>query len=101
MGAATDTEAAPQTMTVSAQCEFCHEIVKLSDVAGANEAETISDALDIHYIEGCRMLTSCEACDKIVEKTRKTTHMLNECEQRDKVKQCNNCKEAYVNPETH
>ena len=67
----TDHEApVTQSMVVSAQCEFCKETIKLSDVAGANEAETISDALDIHYIEACAMLTSCEACDKIVEKAR-------------------------------
>ena len=46
------------------------ETVRLSDVAEANEAETIADALDIHYIEGCAMLKSCDACDKIVERSR-------------------------------
>ena len=69
----------------SALCEFCGMQVKLSDVLGANDAESISDALDIHYIEGCAMLTSCEACDKVVEKIRLQTHLLSECEHRDKV----------------
>ena len=54
----------------SAKCEFCNDTVQLSDVAGAAEAETIADALDIHYIEACKMLTSCSACDKIVEINR-------------------------------
>ena len=60
----------------------------MQDVAGATEAETIADALDIHYIESCKMLSSCQACDKIIEKTRLNMHMLNECEHRDKVMQC-------------
>lgn len=75
---------------VSATCEFCNEIVRLSDVAagGVTDAETIADALDIHYIDSCKMLTSCNACDKVIEINRLTTHMLNECELRDRVKQC-------------
>ena len=57
-------------MEASAKCEFCNDTVQLSDVAGAAEAETIADALDIHYIEACKMLTSCSDCDKIIEITR-------------------------------
>ena len=66
----------------AANCEFCNEIVGLSDIVdnGATEAETIADAMDIHYIDSCKMLTSCNACDKVIEINRLTTHMLNECE---------------------
>lgn len=56
-----------------------------SQAAGVGE-ETLADALDIHYIESCKMLTSCSACDKIIEIARLSNHMLNECEHRDKVK---------------
>ena len=48
-------------------------------------AQNLADALDIHYIESCKMLTSCSACDKIIEIARLSQHMLNECEHRDKV----------------
>ncbi len=53
--------ATEETVTASLQatCEFCQEVVRMQDVAGATEAETIADALDIHYIESCKMLTSC------------------------------------------
>ena len=72
----------------NSKCEFCNESVRLSDVAGAAEAETLADALDIHYIESCKMLTSCSGCDKIIEINRLTAHMLDECSQRDRVRQC-------------
>ena len=57
----------------------------MDDVVGANDAETVADALDIHYIESCKMLTSCTACDKIIEKNRLSHHMIAECEHRDKL----------------
>ena len=60
----------------SAKCEFCNENVTLTDVVGAVDAETINDALDIHYIEACKMLTSCVACDKVVEISGLSEHMI-------------------------
>jgi len=71
------------------------------DVAGATEVETISDALDIHYIESCKMLTSCVACNKVVEIIRLSQHMISECEHRDKVKKCLKCKQTFVELATH
>ena len=71
------------------------------DVAGATEAETISDALDIHYIESCKMLTSCVACDKVVEITKLSHHMISECEHRDKAKKCMKCKKTVVDLAKH
>ena len=68
----------------------------MSEVVGATDADTIADALDIHYIESCAMLSSCSQCDKIIEKSRLEKHMLNECEHRDKVKVCGTCKSVMT-----
>ena len=67
----------------SARCEFCNALVFLKDVAGAEDVHTIDDALDLHYIEGCEMLTSCPQCDKIVEKARLSQHKTDQCEMRN------------------
>ena len=96
-----DSEAARE---VAATCEFCNEIVRLSEVGEGRvteNADTIADAMDIHYIDSCKMLTSCNACDKVIEINRLTTHMLNECEQRDKVKQCPDCSSVSTDLATH
>ena len=66
-------------------------------MVGAGEAETMGDALDIHYIESCKMLTSCSGCDKIIEINRLTAHMLDECSKRDRMKMCRKCKVVGTN----
>ena len=84
-----------------AKCEFCDEIVTMADAAGAIDVETINDALDIHYIETCKMLTSCVACDKVIEIARLSDHMVQECEHRDKVKKCPRCGEVTIDLTSH
>lgn len=76
----------PNIVEMTAPCEFCNKTVRLSDFVGGQDVETIADALDIHYIESCSMLMSCQACEKIIEKSRLQSHLVSECEHRDKIK---------------
>lgn len=67
-----------------ARCEFCHYM----DPEFANED---NDALDLHYIHKCLMLTTCKGCSKIVEISKYANHLVTECEERDFFKQCIRC----------
>ena len=60
----------------------------------SKESQTVEDALDLHYIESCKMLTSCEACNKIIEVSKLTGHLLGECDFRDRYIECEECGDA-------
>ena len=76
--------AAP-SQSASVLCDFCNLRIHCDP---NQEHYTVDDALDIHYIDACKMLTSCEACNKIVEVSKLTRHLLDECEHRDKYTEC-------------
>ena len=76
----------------SVLCDFCN--LRVSCDPNSEDKQTVDDALDIHYIDSCKMLTSCEACNKIIEVSKLTRHLLDECENRDKFTECPTCGDA-------
>lgn len=59
-------------------------------------ADPKSDELDLHYINECIMLQSCEKCNKVVEIWNVNSHLLDECSSRDEFKECPRCHEAVA-----
>ena len=66
------------------RCEFCL-------TANPDFVQEDSDALDLHYINQCLMLTTCKGCAKIVEISKYANHLVAECEEKDFFKQCVRC----------
>jgi len=72
----------------ASRCEFCN----LQHPDFANEE---SDALDLHYINKCQMLTNCKGCSKIVEISKYANHLVSECEEKASFKQCMRCLQVF------
>jgi centrosomal protein CEP104 len=67
-----------------ARCEFCYS-------TNPEFANADNDALDLHYINKCLMLTTCKGCAKIVEVSKYANHLVEECEEKDMFRQCTRC----------
>ena len=80
-------------------CDFCGE--RITSDPDNEECQTVDDALDLHYIESCKMLTSCEACNKIIEISKLTSHLLGECDFRDRYVECEQCGDALKKEKQH
>ncbi|KAF7722353.1 hypothetical protein EC973_003197 [Apophysomyces ossiformis] len=65
-------------------CIFCDEI----------NPDFNEETIILHYYNDCRSLASCPACKTIVEVATLTEHCLQECSEKNLMKQCERCKTA-------
>eukprot|EP00898_Chlorokybus_atmophyticus_P007173 jgi/Chlat1/7457/Chrsp6S07499 len=66
-------------------CQFC----------GRTDASFLEgDHMDLHFYHDCPMLCSCAECGQIIEIASVNEHLLEECEEMNKYRECPRCKEA-------
>ena len=65
-------------------CQFC----------GEENPEFTEELLELHFWQSCPVLTACALCEEIVEVPTLVEHMLEECERKEEMKQCDRCKQA-------
>lgn len=54
------------------------------------------EGLNIHYWRTCPMLTRCDSCKQVVEISYLSSHLLNECDQRNNYVKCDTCRQAIL-----
>ena len=58
-----------------------------------------SESIDIHYWKECPMLTTCWECEQVIEIQQMQDHLVDECQNSDRYKYHDTCKQVYVNEE--
>jgi centrosomal protein CEP104 len=62
-------------------CNFC----------GRFDENFNQESIDIHYWKECPMLTTCWECEQVVEVSTLNEHLIEECQNSDKYKECTKC----------
>ncbi|KAI8640199.1 hypothetical protein BD408DRAFT_420103 [Parasitella parasitica] len=75
---------ADDLMNEDSVCVFCDEV----------NPEFNEDSLIKHYYNTCPVLTNCPMCQIITEISSLNEHMLEDCEKKHLIKQCNRCLQA-------
>lgn len=70
-------------------CNFC----------GTFDENFNQESIDIHYWKECPMLTTCWECEQVIEISGMNEHLIEECQNSDKYKQCHECKVVLLREE--